>query len=186
METIGIFTRDLIESFIHRASMLSRVNDDGFDAERSDMDMLMRVLCAVGRMVDASDAERRASVVDNRGYDGWYAVNVLDTVEDWLAVVCLRLFDFCGRRQLLPLMFRDRLVDMDTEFEDSFALYSTREQAYALCVLVTDVARTKTSREYALGSVFSFLAALARHHHIDLVRCVEMRLSYDETKAKSI
>lgn len=181
--------KDLVLSYIGRA--YGTACSHGFhDVERSDMHFMMLVLSEIGEMVEADRKSRRANPKGfekcvGLTYNDRFKNYVKDSVEDELADVCIRLFDFCGTRRLTPLMVGGRLVDMDAEFGENFGGYTLCEQAYALCNLVTDVTETKLreSQERALGSVLSFIVAFARHHGIDLVWHIEQKMRYNESRS---
>lgn len=183
--------RELILSFINRA--YSTACSHGFhDVERSDIHWMMLVLSEIGEMVEADRKSRHANVgkfnelVRPSSFNVEFVSYVKDTLEDELADVCIRLFDFCGTRGLVPFMADGRLIDMDAKFGECFGDYTLCEQSYALCNLVTDVTATKLveSQERALGSVLSFIVAFARHHGIDLVWHIEQKMRYNESRSK--
>ena len=190
--------KDLVLSYIKRA--YDTACRHGFhDVERSDAHWMMLVVSEIGEMVEA-DRKSRHAVYDAMDYcdkhsdeidlESWcryFERDVKDTIEDELADVCIRLFDFCGTRDVVPMMADDGLIDMRDAFKESFGAMTVCEQCYSFAVLVTDVTCRNsifTSIGSTIGSLLSFAVAFADYHHIDLVWHIEHKMRYNESRAK--
>lgn len=187
-----MITKELILDFIDRAYETSCKH--GFhDVERSNEHWLMLVLSEVGEIVEADRKNRRANRIEfdamqkyGHSFEQSFVKNIKDTVEDELADVCIRLFDFCGLRGVKPLMTKDGLVDMKDEFEKIMGKMSVCEQCFVLTKLIADMnTRENVERlEFALGHILSFCFEFARFHGIDLIWHVENKLRYNESRER--
>ena len=180
--------REKILSFINRAYATACAH--GFhDVDRSDAHFMMLVISEIGEMVEADRRKRRFDREKYRnGFDSdkvMFEKYVKDTLEDELADVCIRIFDFCGYRRLEPVMSSKGLIDMGDSFEEIFGGMSICEQCYAVCNLVTDVTRfaSPVEKRRALGSILSFAVSFARYHGIDLEWHIENKMRYNENRA---
>lgn len=176
--------------------------EHGFhDVEISDVHCMMLVLSEIGEMVEADRKRRRARYdaiehcekhpedVDTRSRMRYFERDVKDTLEDELADVVIRIFDFCGLRGYVPLMSNEGLIDMDDEFKEIFGAMSVCEQCFSLSCLVTDVGRhsetwSKTRIEKELGSILSFCFDFAKFHGFDLQWHVEHKMEYNESRPR--
>lgn len=182
--------RENVLGFIKRA--YTTALDHGFhDEKHSDAHCMMLVLSEIGEMVEADRKGRRAFSGDKvdisgKSYDEWFESNIKDTLEDELADVCIRIFDFCGLRRFVPTMSSTGVIDMDAEFDRIFGGMSICEQCYSLCNLLMDVTRfaSPDEKQRALGSVLSFAVSFARRHGIDLEWHIERKMSYNENRAR--
>ena len=188
--------REKVLSFIGRA--YATACSHGFhDVDRSDAHFMMLVISEIGEMVEADRKSRRADVeryvaeskfgadVYDKDARSPFEKYVKDTLEDDLADVCIRIFDFCGYRRLEPSMSSKGLIEMDDNFEYIFGTMSICEQCYALCNLVTDVTRfaSPDEKQRALGCILSFAVSFARRHGIDLEWHIENKMLYNENRA---
>lgn len=180
--------REKVLSFIGRA--YATACSHGFhDVDRSDAHFMMLVISEIGEMVEADRKNRRFDMEKYRnGFDSdkvMFEKYVKDTLEDELADVCIRIFDFCGYRRLEPVMSSKGLIEMDDNFEYIFGTMSICEQCYALCNLVTDVTRfaSPDEKQRALGCILSFAVSFARRHRIDLEWHIEHKMRYNENRA---
>lgn len=188
--------REKVLGFIKRA--YTTALDHGFhDEKHSDAHYMMLVLSEIGEMVEADRKNRRA-VYDAVEYSekhadetpdvSWcryFERDVKDTLEDELADVVIRIFDFCGLRKITPAMSSKGVLDMQDEFKRIFGGMTICEQCYALCNLVTDVTRfaSPDEKQRALGSMLSFAVSFARHHGIDLEWHIDRKMRYNENRA---
>lgn len=180
--------REKVLSFIGRA--YATACSHGFhDVDRSDAHFMMLVISEIGEMVEADRKNLRASVngfkFSSKDFRSAFEEHVKDTLEDELADVCIRIFDFCGYRRLEPVMSSKGLIEMDDNFEYIFGTMSICEQCYALCNLVTDVTRfaSPDEKQRALGCILSFAVSFARRHGIDLEWHIEHKMRYNENRA---
>lgn len=187
--------RKKVLGFIKRA--YTTALDHGFhDVDRSDGHWMMLVMSEIGEMVEADRKKRRAvydaveysekhaDETDDVYWNRYFERDVKDTLEDELADVCIRIFDFCGYRSLEPVMSSKGLIDMGDSFAEIFGDMSICEQCYALCNLVTDVTRfaSPDEKQRALGSILSFAVSFARHHGIDLEWHIDRKMRYNENR----
>ena len=187
----------VIEGFITRAYETARSH--GFhDVERSDEHFLMLVLSEIGEMVEAdrknkhADMEKFNEVMSHRDSSNeitrqhYFETLIKDTLEDELADVVIRLCDFCGKRNLVPLMPSGEVLGMSGEFDGIFGKMSVCEQCFSLSCLVSDISRQahgyKHMKEHYLGMILSFCFEFADFHGIDLVWHVEQKMHYNETR----
>lgn len=192
-------SKEKINEFINRAYKTDCAH--GFhDEERSDEHWMMLVISEIGEMVEADRKNKRADVdtfkelEKNRiGSEAEYASyinkcfveHIKDTLEDELADVCIRLFDYCGTRSLTPLMENDRLMDMEVEFGHLFGKFSVCEHCFALSCMVSDICRycrSDEGKELQLGLMLSTCFEFARHHKIDLEWHIEHKMAYNESR----
>lgn len=174
-----MLSSEKVQEFIVRAYETS-CNHGFHDVERSDEHLLMLVLSEIGEMVEADRKNRRFDMEKYRnGFDSdkvMFEKYVKDTLEDELADVCIRLFDFCGLRRLVPVV-----VDMHDDFERLFGGLSLTEQCFALSSFVTNAVR-EPEMANRIGMSLAFCVEFARHHGIDLVWHIERKMEYNETR----
>lgn len=196
-----VVERKVIEDFIRRA--YDTACGHGFhDVELSDQHMLMLVIGEIGEMVEADRKSRRADVASFKaleeiriGSDAEYAeyVNkcfvehIKDTLEDELADVCIRIFDFCGLRKITPAMSSKGVFGMQDEFKRIFGGMTICKQCFSLSCLVCDVGRYgekwgKDRMEREIGAILSFCFEFARFHGIDLEWHIEQKMRYNESR----
>lgn len=192
-------SKEKINEFISRA--YKTACEHGFhDEERSDEHWMMLIISEIGEMMEADRKSRHADVGAFKaleeiriGSDAEYAeyVNkcfvehIKDTLEDELADVCIRVFDYCGTRSLTPHMDDDRLVDIEVEFENLFGKFSVCEQCFALSCIVSDICRCCKSdedKELQLGLILYTCFGFARHYKIDLAWHIEHKMAYNESR----
>lgn len=175
-----MLSSEKLQEFIVRAYETS-CNHGFHDVERSDEHWLMLVLSEIGEMVEADRKNRRANREGFEkcvgiAYDDRFKDYVKDTLEDELADVCIRLFDFCGLRRLVPAV-----VDMHDDFDRLFGGFSVTEQCFALSSFVTNAVREPVLAN-RIGMSLAFCVEFARHHGIDLVWHIEHKMEYNETR----
>lgn len=178
-----MLSSEKVQEFIVRAYETA-CNHGFHDVERSDEHWLMLVLSEIGEMVEADRKNRRLKLkgddLENQlrfnDFDDEFEIWVKDTLEDELADVCIRIFDFCGLRRLVPTV-----VDMHEEFERLFGGLSVSEQCFALSSFITNVVR-EPEMANRIGMSLAFCVEFARHHGIDLVWHIERKMEYNETR----
>ena len=175
-----MLSSEKVQEFIVRAYETA-CNHGFHDVERSDEHLLMLVLSEIGEMVEADRKNRRANPEGFEkcvgvAYDDRFKDYVKDTLEDELADVCIRLFDFCGLRRLVPVV-----VDMHDDFDRLFGGLSVTEQCFALSSFVTNTVR-EPKMANRIGMSLAFCVEFARYHGIDLVWHIEHKMEYNETR----
>ena len=192
--------REKVLGFIKRA--YATALDHGFhDVDRSDAHFMMLVMSEIGEMVEA-DRKKRRAVYDAVEYSekhadetpdvSWgryFERDVKDTLEDELADVVIRIFDFCGLRKITPAMSSKGVLDMQDEFKEIFGNMSVCEQCFALSCLVGDIGRysekwDKDRIEREIGAILSFCFDFAKFHGFDLEWHVEHKLRYNESRER--
>lgn len=181
-------SKEKINEFISRA--YKTACEHGFhDEERSDAHWMMLVVSEIGEMMEADRKNRHADLDGFERSTMCYARRfenyVKDTLEDELADVCIRLFDYCGTRSLTPQMENDRLEGMEVEFERLFGKFSVCEHCFTLSCIVSDICRYCVSdedKELQLGLILSMCFEFARHHKIDLEWHIEHKMAYNESR----
>ncbi len=182
-------SKEKINEFINRAYKTACAH--GFhDEERSDEHWMMLVIIEIGEMMEAGRKNRRANRAGfekciGLTWDDRFKDYVKDSLEDELADVCIRLFDYCGTRSLTPHMGNGGLVDMEFEFEHHFGNLSVCEQCFALSCIVSDICRicwSDEDKELQLGLVLSMCFEFARRHKIDLEWHIEHKSAYNESR----
>lgn len=192
--------REKILGFIKRA--YTTALDHGFhDEKHSDTHYMMLVLSEIGEMVEADRKNRRAvydaveysekhaDETDDVYWNRYFESDVKDTLEDELADVCIRIFDFCGFRKITPAMSSNGVFGMQDEFKEIFGNMSVCEQCFALSCLVGDIGRysekwDKDRTEREIGAILSFCFDFAKFHGFDLEWHVENKLRYNESRER--
>ena len=192
--------REKILSFINRAYATACAH--GFhDEKRSDAHYVMLMLSEIGEMVEADRKNRRAVYdaveycekhVDETPDINWgryFERDVKDTLEDELADVVIRIFDFCGLRRIKPAMSDGGIIEMQDEFNEIFGKMSVCEQCFALSCLVGDVGRhrekwdeDRTGRE--IGAILSFCFDFAKFHGFDLEWHIDRKMRFNESRSR--
>lgn len=180
-----MFTKKNVSDFIVRA--YNTAESKGFhDKELSVPHMMMLVLSEIGEIVEA---DRRNLHANLKGFDvcvGWtyndrFKNYVKDTVEDELADVCIRLFDLCGAQLIKPTFSQS----MQDDFQMLFKKNSLCERCFYLSAILCHCDGTGDARELAdvIGSALQFIACMATDMGVDLIRHIELKMQYNETRA---
>lgn len=185
-------SKEKINEFIRRA--YKTACEHGFhDEERSDAHWMMLVISEIGEMVEA-DRKNRHTIysavaycdvykeeLNEKSWATYFERDVKDTLEDELADVLIRMFDFCGTMGVEPLMTDNGIVDMSDAFERLYGNSTLTEQCFCLADLVTDVADSKDLPRDT-GVVMAFCFEFARHHKIDIEWHIEHKMAYNESR----
>lgn len=163
----------------------------GFHEKECSMEhLLMLVISEVGEIIDADRRGRRANLgmfgkesesaqpvdkVDTH-WKFCFEEFVKDTVEDELADVCIRLFDFCGEYHFTPCF------EVTFDFPWDFKGQTMAENAYYLCTLLCESHDESLSDwiGFCLFYVYSWAIAL----DIDLRRHIELKMRYNDMRGK--
>ena len=158
------------------------------DVKRSDAHYMMLVLSEVGEMVEADRKNRHAFVGDkldisSTDFAEWFEKNIKDTLEDELADVCIRLFDFAGVKHWTFDGFPD---DMKQDFDNLFGSMSLCERAFSLSTLVVDGIRTTNDDEMCnnIACALCFCFCLADDLVIDLAWHIDAKMEYNDSREK--
>lgn len=166
----------------------------GFHEEcYSGQHYLMLVVGEVGEMVDA---DRRLDHADVDAFETRVSVYpddaerfkayIKDTVEDEMADVAIRLYDFAGLRGVV-FDDSDLLVDMsEVFFREEYSTYTFAEKAFFLVRLLTCLSDENLIDNVAvrrlIGQSLSFLECWAKSAGIDLLWHIERKMEYNATR----
>lgn len=182
-----LFTKELVDGFVRRA--YHTACEHGFHDEwHSDEHWMMLVVSEIGEMMEADRKNRRANRAGfekcvGLTWDDRFKDYVKDSLEDELADVCIRLFDFCGMHGVLPLMTDHGIVDMSECFENLYGALSITEQCFGLTEFAVEIPNSENlSRD--IGVIVAFCIEFARYHNIDLVWHIEQKMHYNESRPK--
>lgn len=159
----------------------------------SDEHMLMLVMSEVGEMVDASRHGRRASlcsfddaIAKDRESKALFKESfekyVKDSIEDEMADVVIRLFDFCG---LYDLRLHDWCIDGTLKKDDFINLFSHDDfpsKCYHICDLLTHMELDDETMGEDLEMTLSYIFHWSEFEGIDLMRHVHLKMRYNEMR----
>lgn len=165
----------------------------GFHDERVSVEhMLMFVLTEIAEAVEADRKWKHAQydifvreTSKNEGTEHWmtcFKIFIKDTVEDELADICIRLYDLCGEMCLEPIV---EYSTMESHFQEIFGEDSFCERMYYLSRLILSTNGsplndgTDECLSFVVGSALSFLFALARSMHINLMRHIRLKMEFN-------
>lgn len=137
-----MISKEKVQELIKRAYSIAATH--GFhEVDRSNAHFLMLVVSEIGEMVEADRKSRRAFVGDklsisDETFAEWFESNVKDTLEDELADVAIRLFDFCGTFGLDVPTF-DNVDDLAANWKELFSDAMLTENAFVLVQLCSGV-----------------------------------------------
>lgn len=176
-----------IEEFTERAYRTAC--EHGFhDEELSVEHWMMLVVSEIGEMVEADRKNRHANreffdkFTDN-AFVGGFECHIKDTVEDELADVAIRIFDFCGTFGLDVPAF-DNVDDLAANWQELFSDSTLTENAFALVQLCSGVFNELPKKELSncMGQILYFIHFWALHLNIDLVWHIENKMKYNESR----
>lgn len=192
--------REKVLGFIRRAYTTALAH--GFhEGKNGDAHYMMLVLSEIGEMVEADRKNRRAvydaveycekhaDEIDDVSWGRYFERDVKDTLEDELADVAIRIFDFCGLRKITPAMSSKGILDMQDEFKRIFGDMTVCKQCFGLSCLVCDVGRygeewEKDRMEREIGSILSFCFDFAKFHGFDLEWHIERKMRFNENRPR--
>lgn len=192
-------TREQQCAFIDRAYSCSCAH--GFhEHELSVSHCLMLVLTEVSEMVEA---DRVGSHADLTSFDKWqsaHGVNyfntdftqfIKDTVEDEMADVCIRLYDLCGCFGLRDDIEWTDTSSMREDFDELFKDLSLCERCFTLCAILCRCESADACKDNvmlrqllleAIPSAVCFMFCMADDMGIDLMRHIELKMQYNESR----
>ncbi len=185
-----MITKEQTNDFISRA--YKTACEHGFhDKSLSVGHCMMLVLSEIGEAVEADrngcslrgDLGMFEDAFRTRPFIYCFNDYVKDTVEDELADVCIRLFDMCGVFDVIP----DYLSagDMRDTFDALCKDMSFCERCFMLsCLLCRCEDLDTNSLSSIIGGALTFISCMADEMGIDLVRHIELKMEYNETRPK--
>lgn len=185
-------TLEKTKELIKRAHNCACVH--GFhDVEHSVSHWMMLALSEVGEIVEA---DRKSNHSDLVGFDASFLSfvdsfkkYVKDSVEDEMADVCIRLYDLCGIKGIEPVVFYEGRYAkaMRDTFKELVGDKSLCERCYSLSAILCR-AENGNIREDELpsiiGAALCFVWCMAEDMGIDLLRHIELKMSYNESREK--
>lgn len=172
--------------------------EHGFhDKELPVEHLMMLVVSEIGEMVEADRKNRHAQrtaieyctnhpeEIDQKSWCTYFERDIKDTVEDELADVTIRIFDFCGTFGLDVPAF-DNVDDLAANWKELFSDAMLTENAFALVQLCSGVFNELPKNELSncMGQILYFIHFWASHLNIDLVWHVENKLRYNESRER--
>lgn len=191
-----MITKEKTKEFIDRAYKIAC--EHGFhDEERSNAHWMMLVVSEIGEMVEADrnnshaiyDAieycDKHVDEVDVSSRNRYFERDVKNTLEDELADVCIRLYDFCGAFGVEPEDFSRYLNgDFVYTWTEEFGGMSVCEQCYELVRCVCEISGDSSADEISetVSAALLYCFCFAQHHGIDLERHIELKMRYNESR----
>lgn len=192
-------TKEKIQELIGRAYGIA-VTHGFHDEDRSNAHFLMLVISEIGEMVEADRKGLYARVPMNREntpYDASvfhkdnvhfvesFADCVKDRLEDELADVCIRLFDYLGTRGIEPVILGLEDDGMFDAWKTLFGKNTVCEQCFSLARIITKVEEDTPNDEIAtiIGSALQWCYDFARFHAIDLPWHIDRKMDFNESRA---
>ena len=185
-------TLEKTKALIERAYTCACVH--GFHEEEKSVEhWMMLALSEVGEIVEADRKSNHSDLVDfNASFLSFidsFKKYVKDSVEDEMADVCIRLYDLCGIKGIEPVVFyEDKYVKaMRDTFKELMGDKSLCERCYSLSAILCR-AENGNIREDELpsiiGAALCFVWCMAEDMGIDLLRHIELKMSYNESREK--
>lgn len=190
-----IIDRDGVKGLVNRAFGIA--SSHGFhDEAHTNMHYMMLVLSEVGEMVEADRKSRHAQLsmfeegirqpqTKEHEQAHWmfvFETFIKDTLEDELADVVIRMLDYLGDRK-----YEIRAIDdLEYEFNECFGEYTTVERCFFLSKLITEIDDVALEGDIInnVYCILSFCFIFARLHGIDLLRHVDLKMTYNEQRAR--
>lgn len=182
-----MITKEKTKEFIDRAYKCAC--EHGFhDEEKSVSHWMMLVVSEIGEMVEADRKNRHADLVGYESDGGdteAFVCCVKDTLEDELADVCIRLYDFCGAFCVEPEDFSRYLNgDFVYTWSEEFGDMSVCEQCYELVQYICEISGDSSADEISetVSAALLYCFCFAQHHGIDLERHIVLKMDYNESR----
>lgn len=188
------FPKEKTKELIDRA--YGTAKSHGFhDEELSPQHMLMLAISEVGEAVEADRRGNRADVLAfetrtnvHPDYNERFKAYIKDTIEDELADVAIRIFDFCRVKGVTPRYPYGVTVNQGKSFCENcydlcacLAMYHdefspTREQKIGGATVYPSNAENVT------GTALGIIWAICEVYDIDLMKHIEWKMQYNESR----
>lgn len=188
-----MITKEQTKVFIDRAFTIAKGH--GFhDVKLSVEHMMMLVLSEIGEAVEADRRNLHANlhgfeICKGLTYNDRFKYYVKDSVEDELADVAIRLFDICGTLEIEPTDKYEYYDELNKDFHEQMKHYSFTERCFTLCGILTNCDGAEIEDDgtddcvpFIIGAALCFLFNIADDLKIDLVRHIELKMEYNETR----
>lgn len=149
----------------------------------------------IGEVSEMVDAHRRINRADidafntrtnvHPDYKDRFNAYIKDTVEDEMADIAIRLYDFAG---LLGVKFSDEELksDMHDNFDKDFGNSSFIERAFFLIQLLSnpDMTIESLGANTFIRQILGYLECWADNAHIDLLWHIEHKMEYNKMRER--
>lgn len=187
------FPKEKTKELINRA--YGTAKNHGFhDKELSPQHMLMLVISEIGEAVEADRKNLHADVLkfnfmcEPQFFNENFKTFIKDTVEDELADVAIRIFDFCGT------------VGIQPRYPAGVSVIKSRsfcEQCYDLCACLTmyhagftptreqkigGATAYPSNAENVVGTALAFIWTMCELRNIDIMKHIEWKMKYNESR----
>jgi len=192
-----MISKEKVQELIKRAYSIAATH--GFhEVDRSNAHFLMLVVSEIGEIVEADRKGRyykklseQARLQCGKSQDTPHLSKYLfekyvkDSVEDELADVCIRLFDYLGNRGIEPVIFGLEDDGMFDAWKTLFGKNTVCEQCFWLARIITKVEEDTPNDEIAtiIGSALQWCYDFARFHAIDLPWHIDRKMDFNESRA---
>ena len=190
-----MITKEQTKDFISRA--YDNAVKHGFHEKMLTVEhMMMLVLSEIGEAVEADRRNLHANlhgfeICKCLTYNDRFKNYVKDSVEDEMADVAIRLFDLCGALGIEPTDRYEYYDELYKELHEQMKHYSFTERCFTLCRILTSCEGAELEDDgtedcvpVIIGAALCFLFIIADDLKIDLVRHIELKMKYNETRPK--
>ena len=179
------------QEYTQRAYEMAKLN--GFhDKELPQRHWMMLVITEVAEMVNADQIGHRAQVAmfkresvspqpADRERAHWkfcFETFIKDSVEDEMADVCIRLFDFAGNMGLIP---NENPLQIDNDLLPRFRKKSFTEKAFELCRHLTHANDIDTAD---IELILAYMEHWAKSEYIDLEWHINQKMQYNAMRPR--
>lgn len=180
-----MFTKEQINKYV--AASYKIACEHGFhDEEKSNSHWMMLVVSEVAEMVEADRKNRHANrelfdKFSDNAFVGGFECHIKNSLEDELADVCIRIFDFLGEKGIEPVIYDDKNDAWDRLYDGM----TVCEQCYQLVQFISGIENDSSVSNIAqfTGVVLLFCYDFAEAHDINLIWHIEHKMEYNKHRA---